>query len=151
MSAAPNYALKNGIEKVKAEPDNWDEWTSWNHTRFMYMVWMRVFPFSEHWLLNMGGGLTYGMVTIFSEFFLATLLGNIPYIMFITKFGELMKHYWIQEMLQWPWVQWPLICLLALLPPIINSSGVLENAMGEGEYGWSKTKGKPVKKDDKDE
>ena len=96
-SVAPNYAAKYGREKVKAEADNWDEWASWNTSRFMYLLWMRVFPFSEHWVMNMGGGLVDGMGTIFSEFFLATLLGNIPYIMFITKFGELLKHYWLQN------------------------------------------------------
>lgn len=110
----------------------------------MHLLWMRVFPFSEHWVMNMGGGLVNGMGTIFSEFFLATFLGNIPYIMFITKFGELLKHYWIHDMLTWPWVQWPLICVLALLPPFINNSGVLEKHMGKGEYGWDRTAGRPV-------
>lgn len=107
----------------------------------MHLLWSRVFPLSEHWVMNMGGGLVNGKGMIFSEFFLAVVIGSIPYLVVITKFGELMKFYFIEEMLTWTYVKWPLLCFLGVLPPIINYSGCLQQAMGQGEYGWTRTPG----------
>ena len=77
MAADKNYDTK--VTKVRPQKDDWDEWSQWCTPRFMHMLYMRVFPFSEHWLMNMGSGLVKDKGVTFTEFFLSTLLGEMKY------------------------------------------------------------------------
>ena len=43
----------------------------------------------------------------------------------------LMKTYYLQEMLAWPNVKWPIVVTLMVLPPAINHSGCLQKLRAE--------------------
>ena len=167
MAADKNYDTK--VTKVRPQKDDWDEWSQWCTPRFMHMLYMRVFPFSEHWLMNMGSGLVKDKGVTFTEFFLSTFLGemkcaaqccapgltprrsgNIPYCLFVAKLGELMKTYYLQEMLAWPNVKWPIVVTLMVLPPAINHSGCLQKLqLNQGrEYGWNVSRGTRTERKD---
>jgi len=124
------------VERAKPEPENWDDWSGWDQNRFMYLLWARVFPFSPHWLLNLASGLLNNKGVIFSEFFVSTVLGSIPNLMFVVTVGALQNQHSMTEMIAWPWVKWPLMCCCMMVPGLISKSGFLEKYTKQKEIGW---------------
>ena len=76
-ASAEAYQKKKKAEKEIDE--DWSEWAGWNTSRFMYLLYWRVFPLTSHSYMNLVGGLL-GMRGIVPalEYTVATFIGVAP-------------------------------------------------------------------------
>jgi len=115
------------IDDDKKKENEEDEFKAWSTERFFYMTFARIFPFSHCGFLNIGSGILHYLIPL-NEFIGSTVLGNLPYVYALVKYGSIMKTVDVfAPIYRNDYFKIFVVVCIAMLPMAVNRSGILES------------------------